>query len=401
MNPDALARCTLLMVDDEPMNLDLLESILAPEGFEKLVRTADAREALPLFERTRPDLVLLDLHMPHRSGFEVLAEIRARTREDEYLPVLVLTADVSPEAKERALSGGAKDFLTKPLDAMEVCLRVRNLLETRLLYEEQRRARREAEAAERRAVVAAYARDRVLSVVAHDLRNPLASITAHAETLRLRLPPRAPPRQREGLARIEEIAQRTHALVQDLLEVSRLERDPLAIQPAPVPAASLLHEAEMMLAPLALRHAARLTFEGPSDLPIVDADAARMLQVFSNLVGNALKFTPAGGRVLVTWDVAEDELAVAVADSGPGISADQVPNLFLPFWQGDPSDRRGAGLGLVISRAVIEAHGGRIWLDPAPGAGATFRFTLPLSAPASRDGAGAVPAGTQGPEDDA
>lgn len=371
MSVSALSNCTLLVVDDEPANLDLLEQILVPEGFTNLVRTTDAREALPLFERTCPDLVLLDLHMPYRSGFELLADIRARTPADEYLPVLVLTADASAAAKARALSGGAKDFLTKPLDAVEVCLRVRNLLETRLLYREQQAARRAAELAGRR----------TLAVVAHDLRNPLASIVAHAEMLRNLLPPHAAAQQRQGLARIEEIAQRTTSLVEDLLAISRLDGAGLAVRPRPVLPTRLLDEAEAMLAPLAARRSVRLTFEGPRDAPPVLADAARVLQVLSNLVGNALRFTPADGRVRVTWGAERGALVVAVADSGPGVSPEQAPHVFGPFWQAEASDRRGTGLGLVIARAIVEAHGGRIWLESRAGAGATFRFSLPLAPP--------------------
>ncbi|HEX7239819.1 MAG TPA: response regulator, partial [Longimicrobiaceae bacterium] len=155
MTPDATRRCTLLLVDDEEANLDLLEAFLRGDGYASLVRTSDARRALPLLEEHAPDLVLLDLHMPHRSGFEVLEEIRARTPPGDYLPVLVLTADVTSGARERALSGGARDFLTKPFDVTEVLLRVRNLLETRVLHREERAARAAAEAAAARAALLA------------------------------------------------------------------------------------------------------------------------------------------------------------------------------------------------------------------------------------------------------
>ena len=142
---DAVLGCTLLLVDDEEANLDLLEVLLEAEGYTHLVRTSDARQAIPLWERHLPDLVLLDLHMPHRDGFAVLRDIRERTPPDDYRPVLVLTADATPEAKERALSTGAKDFLNKPIDATEALLRVHNLLETRVLYAQQRAAREAAE----------------------------------------------------------------------------------------------------------------------------------------------------------------------------------------------------------------------------------------------------------------
>ncbi|HEU4883862.1 MAG TPA: response regulator, partial [Longimicrobium sp.] len=142
---DGVLGCTLLLVDDEEANLDLLEVLLQAEGYENLIRTSDARQAIPLWQRHAPDLVLLDLHMPHRDGFAVLRDIRDLTPPDDFRPVLVLTADATPEAKERALSTGAKDFLNKPIDATEALLRVHNLLETRVLYTQQRHAREAAE----------------------------------------------------------------------------------------------------------------------------------------------------------------------------------------------------------------------------------------------------------------
>lgn len=145
MTRDDLCGCTLLLVDDEIANLELLQVLLEGEGYTRVVRTSDARQAIPLWERHAPDLVLLDLHMPHRDGFEVLHDIRERTAPDDFRPVLVLTADVTPEAKERALSSGAKDFINKPIDATEALLRVQNLLETRVLYRREREARQAAE----------------------------------------------------------------------------------------------------------------------------------------------------------------------------------------------------------------------------------------------------------------
>jgi CheY-like chemotaxis protein len=139
---------TILLVDDEEANLDLLAAVLRPTGYTRLVRVSDARTALAAFEDARPDLVLLDLHMPHRSGFEVLADLAARVPAAEFLPVLVLTADVTAQARERALAGGAHDFVLKPFDRTEVLLRVRNLLHARHLHLAQQRAR---EAAERQA----------------------------------------------------------------------------------------------------------------------------------------------------------------------------------------------------------------------------------------------------------
>ncbi len=175
-----VAACTLLLVDDEPANLHLLTLMLRRGGFARCVRVGDAREVGAAFEAARPDLVLLDLHMPHRSGFEVLAELRARVPADEYLPVLVLTADVTAPARARALAGGANDFVGKPFDPTEVLLRVRNLLHTRLLHLAQRRARADAERA--------AGRDRLLAEASRALGASFDTATALGQLGRLLVP---------------------------------------------------------------------------------------------------------------------------------------------------------------------------------------------------------------------
>ncbi|HST57913.1 MAG TPA: response regulator, partial [Longimicrobium sp.] len=148
---DALAECRVLAIDDEEANLDLLQFFLADEGFPNFTGTSDPRGALATFSEVRPDLVLLDLHMPHIDGFAMMRGLRERVGPDDFVPILVLTADVTDAARLRALEEGASDFLTKPLDGVEVVLRIRNLLRTRVLHRQQQEGRARAEAAGRRA----------------------------------------------------------------------------------------------------------------------------------------------------------------------------------------------------------------------------------------------------------
>ena len=131
---DALRQAGVLIIDDDPSNVLLLERLLSHGGFTNVRGITDSRQALAVYDEMRPDLVMLDLHMPYLDGFAVLEALNMRRGPREYLPILVLTADVGREAKERALSGGARDFLTKPLERTEVLLRAKNLLETRFLY---------------------------------------------------------------------------------------------------------------------------------------------------------------------------------------------------------------------------------------------------------------------------
>lgn len=143
MKEDILKHARVLLVDDEPQNVRYLEDVLRWAGYQHVEGTTDPRQALPIFQRFQPDLVILDLLMPEMDGFEVLDGLRARLGPDEYLPILILTSDVTREARRRALSAGAKDFLTKPMSPTEVGIRVGNLLEARFLHLRCRRLEEE------------------------------------------------------------------------------------------------------------------------------------------------------------------------------------------------------------------------------------------------------------------
>jgi PAS domain S-box-containing protein len=242
--------------------------------------------------------------------------------------------------------------------------------------------RREAEATARRLVeeqAATRARDQILGIVAHDLRNPLSTMLMAAELLREVLPADGPTyRQAEIIARAGSQMKR---LIQDLLDVKRIESGRLVIEPRAVRASTLLCEAAEMLRPHAVANSLVLEVDAPADLPHVWADPQRIQQVLANLIGNAIKFTPKGGRIAMRASRMESEVRVIVADTGAGIPPDQLPHVFGQFWQGSPTDKRGIGLGLAIARGIVEAHGGRIWVESVVGTGSEFSFTLPVSEP--------------------
>lgn len=552
MNDTSLFAAGILIADDEEANVMLLHGLLSDEGYRNIRVTCDSREALALVEAQQPDLILLDLHMPHMSGFDVMRELRERLPPDTFLPILVLTADVTPQAKERALAGGARDFLTKPFDALEVSLRIRNLLEVRQLHLHQAAARATAERAERRALLlasvsrvlatsfdyhttltqlarllvphlgelcavtlhendraevvgiahtdidleqslatviesdraedwltslvqrlgehaggthaplaaeqlagtishpraaelvralnprtalvvplagtagrlgtlllvngaeaaavddialieevayraavavenarlyreaqqATLARDEMLGFVAHDLRNPLNVISMTGEML-LETMVDGSAEQRRPLQNIIRSAATMNRLIEDLLEVQRLETNGIPIECMAIDLSSVLREAAELLAPLAQARRLHL-ISSASELPRIRADAARLHQVISNLVGNAIKFTPAGGRIEIAAEAGTGEAIVRVRDNGPGIPTEQLPHIFSRFWQGRNTDRRGIGLGLAIARGIVTAHGGRIWVESSPGAGATFSFTIPHAVTTNR-----------------
>lgn len=225
---------------------------------------------------------------------------------------------------------------------------------------------------------AVRAREEVLGIVSHDLRDPVATISLAASSLLEELE-YEPGRRR--LEIIRRSADRVTAMIQDLLDVTRIEAGRLPVDPAAAAPASLLAEAREALEPVAARASLRLAAEAEDGLPAVLADRNRVLQVFANLVGNAAKFAPAGGTVTLRAERGEGEVRFSVADTGRGIAQEQLPHLFDRFWQADRTDRRGLGLGLAIVKGIVAAHGGRVWAESAPGEGARFWFTLPEAEP--------------------
>jgi signal transduction histidine kinase len=231
------------------------------------------------------------------------------------------------------------------------------------------------------------AREAVLAVVSHDLRNPLASILLNASML-LDMAPGGTlePWMEDNLRQVVGSVEQTNRLITDLLDVSRMEENGgIPLDRSPVDARPLVAVAVRMLHPVAVARGVSLAAETGEPLPVL-ADSDRLVQVLWNLIGNAVKFTDAGGEVRVSAGRGGDGgVWFAVADTGVGIAAEHQPYVFDRFRQAG-TDRRGVGLGLPIARGIVEAHGGRIWLESTLGAGTTVRFTLPAM-PATDAGA--------------
>jgi signal transduction histidine kinase len=228
------------------------------------------------------------------------------------------------------------------------------------------------------AMQATRARDEMLGVVAHDLRNPLNTIFMGA-SLMLELIANSDSPLSKQAQMVHRAAVRMNRLIQDLLDVRRIDSGRMEIDAHPEAVSGLLNEAMDMMRPLATAASLELTSELDANLPDVVADSTRILQVLSNLVGNAVKFTPKSGRVRVRAVAAEGEVRFSVSDTGPGIPPEQLPHIFGRYWQGAHADRRGIGLGLAIAKGIVEAHGGRIWVESQVGAGSDFIFTLPIA----------------------
>jgi signal transduction histidine kinase len=229
-------------------------------------------------------------------------------------------------------------------------------------------------------------RDDVLAMVAHDLRNPLGAILMNVQLLRRRGVEAAAGSARPVDA-IERAASRMNRLIADLLDIARLEAGRFAIEPGRIPTERLVADALDAHRLQAASTSCTLHAELAPDLPDLWADRERLLQIFENLIGNALKFVDPGGEVSIGATPRNGELVLWVRDTGRGMSADELSHPFDRFWQARKSDRRGAGLGLPIVKALVEAHGGRIWVESTPGRGTTVFFTLPAAThPADQHG---------------
>ena len=222
-----------------------------------------------------------------------------------------------------------------------------------------------------RADVATRSRERVLEIVAHDLRSPLTAIKALGDGIA-----RANPTLKPRLDRIDRAVGRMDRLISQLVDATRIGHGELTVSTRPEPVGAIVDETVDLYATTARER--DIVLEA-ADLPaatLVQADRDRIMQVLGNLIGNALKFTPPGGGVTLSARHETDAVTFSVADTGSGIAAEDLPHVFEQYWK---HDDKGTGLGLFIARSVVQAHHGRIWAESQPGAGTTFFFTLPVA----------------------
>jgi two-component system sensor histidine kinase/response regulator len=351
------------VVDDREENRLLIRELFDTAQY-RVLEAPDGDAALRIAEELRPDCILLDLDMPGMDGFEVLDRLQEdpRTRE---IPVVILTAlDASLEHMERALSGGAVDYLTKPISPLHVAIRVRGAIDrSRLLREVQE------------------LRSAFTSMLVHDLRAPLTVLTTYIDFLRQETAGPVTDVQQRYLEKMEASCGRMIGLIEDILDLSRLEAGKLRLEREPLDLAGLAADVAERFAPLAAQKGIELAVRhGDAEPAVVLGDQNRLEQVLMNLFSNALKFTPAAGSIVLDVRRVEKEVEVSVRDSGPGIPRAEQSLLFERFSQ-PPSlaatGARGSGLGLVICRHLVEAHGGRIWVESQPGQGSCFAFRLP------------------------
>jgi signal transduction histidine kinase len=406
--PDTADRpASVLIVDDERHNRALLEVMLAPEGFH-LLTAASGEQALAMVAEQPPDLILLDVMMPGMDGYQIAAVIKDNPAS-KHIPIIMITALDDHDARLSGLNAGAEDFLTKPVDRAELCVRVKNLLRLKA-YGDKLRSTLDAlesangkldaafaEAGEARVMAeeANSAKTLFLRAMSHELRTPLNAICGYTELLEMGVHGPVNPEQSNDLGRIKRAAAYLLSLINDVLTVARLEgARPLHV--VSISVNGMLSEVDGLCALQAKAKGVKLRAKLCEVDVLVAADAERFQQILLNLITNGIKFTPAGGSIDVACDEDAGAARVCVKDTGIGVSPGDINRVFQPFVQVDrhltTAAQQGVGLGLSISRELARAMHGDLTLQSSEGAGSTFTLTLPIATDLSLPPSIAVPA---------
>lgn len=390
---DGDLRGTVLVIDDTPLNQDILTDILRGEGYA-LHFAHDGENGLVQARKLKPELVLLDLVLPGIMGTDVLAILKSELPETN---VILTTAYGSEETAIKALRAGVNDYIInkRPFDADEVREVVKRAVKEAMLRRENNRLQREVElkneqlAQNYAELQSAYARLKELdkakasffSMVSHDLRHPIAVAKGYLELIRTGSEPLS--QETRGYVQVAEQEMRYIAeMVDDVLDLSRMDAGYYHIDRQPLQVSMLLRQAQVAFRAQAAQRNIALESEPSDDLPLVSADALRMNQVLSNLIENALKFTPEGGHITLSARQENDVVEITVLDTGVGIAQGEHEKIFDRFYRikrGEQVEDKGSGLGLAICHEIVRLHGGKIWAESTLGRGAAFHLTLQLA----------------------
>jgi sigma-B regulation protein RsbU (phosphoserine phosphatase) len=371
------------MTEQEPAHVLLIEDNLGDADLVRL-RLVESKsnvrvncvprlsDALACLEVETPALVLLDLNLPDSHGTETFRRIMQKAPN---VPVVILSGQDDEVLALKAVHHGVQDYLVKSdITSKQLERAIRYAVERQGLIHALDLARKQQ----------LEFKDRFLSHVSHELRTPLTCIHQYVTLLLDGLAGPVSPEQTDHLKIVLKSVNQLHAMIRDLLEATRADTGKLRIEPRCIDIGELMRQAIGMMQPSANEKHIAVEVVADQTIPLVFADPDRALEVFINLIDNAIKFTPLDGSIMVKASRVEtDPLSVylSVSDSGRGIPQDALPQVFERLYQ-DPNavdgNRSGLGLGLYIAKEIVVLHGGRMWVASEPGSGSTFSFTLPL-----------------------
>jgi signal transduction histidine kinase len=364
----------VLVVDDEARDRELLREVLEKDGF-RVEEAVDGLQAMDRVHELSPDVVLLDVMLPGLNGVDVCRKLTANPRTVA-IPVLLVTSQQGREDRLEGISAGARDFISKPVDIADLRVRVRNAAQMKRLYDQsEERYRRIAELE--------GLRDSLVHMVIHDLKSPLTVIQGNLGLLEMIVGDDLDADGKEALEACAQGSNQMKQMVNSLLDVSKLESGTFALDRSEIGLRDTVRRAR---ASLGKDVGARIRIVGGEDLmgAIAVCDAELVQRVVVNLLRNALEHSPADERVEVRVTQGEDSVQVRVLDRGPGVPEEYRDRIFDKFVQVDGTRRvrkGSSGLGLAFCKLAVEAHGGRIGVDPGSEEGSEFWFEIPVGVP--------------------
>ena len=394
---------SILVVDDLPDFRQLMQAVLEDAGYSDVVTAGSTQEAFtilglddPSFPTTGVDLILLDINMPGTDGVEACQRIKSVSKLRD-IPVIMVTGVAAEEKLEQAFSAGATDYILKPTNPAEMIARIGSALEMKQEMERRKSgyvsdleeknrelelAFMELEKKNEELEEASRAKTHILSTATHELKTPLTSIIGYIDIILMRQNKVGPlnEKQQRYLQTAQRNSYRLKSLVDDLLDISRIESGGLELTPAEL---ELWPEIEEIVTGMQTQIDDKnidLVLDIPQEICPVLADKLRLGQVISNLLSNACKYSPQGARVTIRAREEDAGIRIDVSDTGIGISPEDQERLFTKFFRADNSSTRevsGSGLGLYITKHLIEAHGGHIWASSQIGQGTTFSIIWP------------------------
>jgi signal transduction histidine kinase len=383
----------LLIVDDNPANVALLEKMLTRAGYLNVESTTDSRLAKSMYEQRFHDLVLLDIRMPHMDGYEVMQQLKD-VSVDDYAPVLVLTAQTDMQTRIQALEAGARDFLNKPVDQAEALNRIRNLLEVRLLHKEMREynirleevvtertvdLRRAMEMAE----AANEAKSEFLSIISHELRTPLNAIIGFSDIIEQQMFGDIGERYRDYSGEINTSGKHLLELINNILDVTNAMSGQTTLDETDVNISNVISLTKDKLAAEIAASDINLSLEMGDQPSVFRGDQVLIERIFRNLLSNSIKFSEQGGDVEIA--IARSPgggIDVVFRDNGCGVDEKDLPRIVVPFGQGDTAfsrSKEGAGIGLTLAISFVELHQGTLRIDSVLNEGTTVTVNFPGS----------------------
>lgn len=353
----------ILIVDDVKDNVDILEQFFSSKGFET-ISAYGGQEALEKIQSLHPDIVLLDIMMPDLDGYHVCEKLRKEMTLFKNMPVILVTAKDDVESKVKGLALGADDYVTKPFDVQELCARVQAALRLKHAQDELKELNE--------------LKNQFLGMASHDIKGPIGRIEKMVEGL-LKNKKMLSDDQLENLSKIKKEAEDMFNLITDLLDVVKIETGKMGIQKQEVKIDELLQEVFKMNDMTA--RAKNITMDLDTAKPLkVNADPDRLIEVFENLIINAIKFTNKGKKITIHAKKVSGGAEIEISDQGVGIPKEELPKVFQRFAKLTPKatqGEKGTGLGLSICKQIVDLHEGKITVQSDEGEGTTFTIFIP------------------------